>query len=793
MKFAINLDTLRIHATGGSPVPLTAVEMILGSAEPVEITAFRGTTPEILDTPLQLGIKAASDYAGDFIAYISTWTQTGDTFEGVLNLNTVEAGTLLGTDASADILLEIAWGDPERTAFSIAGKLRNDLIKGTEGVPTGGTPAYPQPANIMLKSDYDPDEDGVVNGMAAPVVSSGALSALTSPQQTAIAEGSIVTTTDGKRWVYSGTGSKVLEASYVQLSDITITAADITDAGAAFAAFAQAETAAAQAALLGLSPITLLSGANRTSYSTFGLAYTAAASGDIIIFGPGTFAIGAVNIDKSNITIRGSGSDRTTLTGTIGIYAAASGVTLENFGLLNTSAASANTFFMNHSVTDTANFTARNLKITATAAGNHVAEFSGDGLTLDRVATKASDAAHGHLFVLKGAKNVVSTGCSSAGNGRFNNLLCKSDVLIKGESTNISVQGFVGVGASMGALVESNSSSNISHVYVEGVFRDTVGGSGVTGAAASATANDIILDLKLDNCGNGLLISQIAITKSLLRVNGTTATSPFESANGAPGLDCNVDLYIQSSAYGISRCIGIVQRDHPILYVLSTGLSSTVSTVSAGPTSSRVRAIEVLGSDLWVVIQSGYELHTPAIIVGDPLKIVGGTAAGKYQIAGVGAVTTAGVPITGALVGDQYVQLSAGALGAGVKTAGDILPGKAIAKLGTVSGAQIRLKAEASARINFGNAFSSATWAGSVYSVTGIEGTPSVASPETAYIPISVDVYNLASNANYVCVFGGATSTEAWLPSFYGQVSAEITASGKGQFLKGILPVKTIP
>lgn len=150
MKFAINLDTLRIHGTVGSPVPLAAVEMILGSAEPVEITAFRGTTPEILDTPLQLGIKAAGDYAGDFLAYLSTWTQTGDTFEGVLNLNTVEAGALLGTAASADILLEIAFGYPERTAFAIAGKLKNDLIKGTEGVPTDGTPAYPQPAQIPI-------------------------------------------------------------------------------------------------------------------------------------------------------------------------------------------------------------------------------------------------------------------------------------------------------------------------------------------------------------------------------------------------------------------------------------------------------------------------------------------------------------------------------------------------------------------------------------------------------------------------------------------------------------------
>ncbi|MBU6182685.1 MAG: hypothetical protein KGR46_07735 [Verrucomicrobia bacterium] len=52
-------------------------------------------------------------------------------------------------------------------------------------------------------------------------VSSGGIANLTSGQQDLIREGSIVTTTDGRRWVYSGTGSKNLEASYVELADIT--------------------------------------------------------------------------------------------------------------------------------------------------------------------------------------------------------------------------------------------------------------------------------------------------------------------------------------------------------------------------------------------------------------------------------------------------------------------------------------------------------------------------------------------------------------------------------------------
>ena len=52
------------------------------------------------------------------------------------------------------------------------------------------------------------------------ITSSGALSALTSDQQNAITNGAIVTTTDGKRWCYTGSGSKTLQASYILLADL---------------------------------------------------------------------------------------------------------------------------------------------------------------------------------------------------------------------------------------------------------------------------------------------------------------------------------------------------------------------------------------------------------------------------------------------------------------------------------------------------------------------------------------------------------------------------------------------
>lgn len=53
------------------------------------------------------------------------------------------------------------------------------------------------------------------------VVSTGSISSVTLTQQGDIAAGTIVTTVDGKRWVYSGSGSKTTESNYVELADVT--------------------------------------------------------------------------------------------------------------------------------------------------------------------------------------------------------------------------------------------------------------------------------------------------------------------------------------------------------------------------------------------------------------------------------------------------------------------------------------------------------------------------------------------------------------------------------------------
>lgn len=56
---------------------------------------------------------------------------------------------------------------------------------------------------------------------ASSIVSSGAIADLSVGQQDQIFGGTSVVTTDGRHWKYSGAGSKVLEASYVELADKT--------------------------------------------------------------------------------------------------------------------------------------------------------------------------------------------------------------------------------------------------------------------------------------------------------------------------------------------------------------------------------------------------------------------------------------------------------------------------------------------------------------------------------------------------------------------------------------------
>lgn len=75
-------------------------------------------------------------------------------------------------------------------------------------------------ATGLISGTVDPARLPVLPG-SNTISSSGAIADLTAPQQADISIGTVVLTTDGQAWRYSGSGSKTLEASYYNLADIT--------------------------------------------------------------------------------------------------------------------------------------------------------------------------------------------------------------------------------------------------------------------------------------------------------------------------------------------------------------------------------------------------------------------------------------------------------------------------------------------------------------------------------------------------------------------------------------------
>lgn len=79
---------------------------------------------------------------------------------------------------------------------------------------------------------------------ASPIVSTGGIADLDAGQQAQIRGGSTVTTTDGKRWQYSGAGDKTDPASYVEMADVTPDWTEIADKPTEFPPAAHTHTLA---------------------------------------------------------------------------------------------------------------------------------------------------------------------------------------------------------------------------------------------------------------------------------------------------------------------------------------------------------------------------------------------------------------------------------------------------------------------------------------------------------------------------------------------------------------------
>ena len=121
-------------------------------------------------------------------------------------------------------------------------------------------------ASAIVSGVLDPARIPVLTGSRNRVISSGGIADLTLGQQNSITVNTYVFTQDGFMWVWTGSGSKTDEASYIKLADVTpewsavankpstfdTTSTLISDATAAGRAFLTALSVAAQKALLAL-------------------------------------------------------------------------------------------------------------------------------------------------------------------------------------------------------------------------------------------------------------------------------------------------------------------------------------------------------------------------------------------------------------------------------------------------------------------------------------------------------------------------------------------------------------
>lgn len=156
IRFAVNLATRRVHASPTSGAPLAEYTLTRGDLYPIEIAFFRGAVTE----PQGIGaviLKKEGDFSGDFLALCDSWVANGGVYAGLLNLNTVEATDAVGTAEQIYAAMEITWpsGGGEESTIPLRIVLRNDYLRGNEGVPQDALPPYPLPGVIVTEAPED--------------------------------------------------------------------------------------------------------------------------------------------------------------------------------------------------------------------------------------------------------------------------------------------------------------------------------------------------------------------------------------------------------------------------------------------------------------------------------------------------------------------------------------------------------------------------------------------------------------------------------------------------------------
>ena len=182
----------RVSGAAGAPASLLSGEIAYNM---VDGKLYIGYGDDGSGNATSVKAFAEDDYTGSGTTY-----SEGDGIDITGSTISVDPATVSGTFATGNI--------PNLAASKItSGEFDAARIPSLDAAKIGSGTIDPARLPVLPSS--------------VQITSSGAISDLTAPQQTEIGDGSVVTTTDGRRWVYTGSGSKTAEASYIQLADIT--------------------------------------------------------------------------------------------------------------------------------------------------------------------------------------------------------------------------------------------------------------------------------------------------------------------------------------------------------------------------------------------------------------------------------------------------------------------------------------------------------------------------------------------------------------------------------------------
>jgi hypothetical protein len=166
MRLYIDLDSRQLIQSPAYKQPITRLEFKRGDSASIEVRFVRGASiVELAEGAAgRLGFKAKGQYDADFLVSALEWTKEGTGAEAVYrfdpDFNTVELNTALGHNPptagndlpSITLMGEIEWVEDGRrsSTSTFDAVVFNDVVKGTEGVPLSGNPAYPAPDAIEL-------------------------------------------------------------------------------------------------------------------------------------------------------------------------------------------------------------------------------------------------------------------------------------------------------------------------------------------------------------------------------------------------------------------------------------------------------------------------------------------------------------------------------------------------------------------------------------------------------------------------------------------------------------------